>query len=163
MSEELPTPKPSPSCLVRRAAAGDTRGIELLYRDLVADPMIRVQPEQITHLATSSTSFLLVAIDEVDQTLCATALLTICSDVMYGTQPFGVVENIVVSQSMRGRGVGRLLLEVVEGLAGTHRCTKLMLLSSRARVDAHGFFRRCGFTSDAKLGFVKYRRQFASS
>lgn len=163
MSEAPPVAKSQPPCLVRRAVAEDARGIENLYRDLVADPMIRVLPEQITHLAVSSTSFLLVAVDEADQTLCATALLSICPDVMYGTQPFGVVENIVVSPTVRGRGVGRLLLEVVEGLAGTHRCTKLMLQSSRARVEAHAFFRRCGFTSDAKLGFVKYRRQFTAS
>jgi hypothetical protein len=39
-------------------------------------------------------------------------------------------------------------------------CTKLMLLSSKAREAAHSFFRRCGFTSDTKHAFVKYRSHF---
>ena len=79
---------------------------------------------------------------------------------MYRTQPFGVVENVIVTQAMRGRGVGRLLLAHVEQLAGDHHCTKPMLLSSTAREAAHSFFRRCGFTGDTKHAFVKYRRQF---
>src|SRR5687768_16070190 len=33
--------------------------------------------------------------------VCATALLTICPDAMYRTQPFGVVENLVVTQDLR--------------------------------------------------------------
>lgn len=79
---------------------------------------------------------------------------------MYRSQPFGVVENVVVTQAMRGRGIGRLLLSRVEQLAVANDCTKLMLLSSTSREAAHSFFRRCGFAGDTKHAFVKYRRQF---
>lgn len=44
-----------------------------------------------------------------------------------GTQPFGVVENVIVAQSMRGRGIGRLLTAYMERLALAHDCTRLML------------------------------------
>jgi GNAT superfamily N-acetyltransferase len=63
---------------------------------------------------------------------------------------------------MRGRGFGQLLLAHVEQLASDHHCTKLMLLSSMSRDAAHSFFRRCGFTSDTKHAFVKYRRQYTA-
>jgi len=146
--------------VVRRATADDASVIESLYRELVPDPLIRVLPEQVATLSDSPTSFLLVA--ETDRAVCATALLTICPDAMYRTQPFGVVENVIVTQAMRARGFGRLLLAHVERLASQHHCTKLMLLSSTTREAAHSFFRRCGFTSDTKHAFVKYRRQFAA-
>lgn len=146
------------SCVIRTAMAGDAPAIEGLYRELVADPLIRVEPEQVETLARSATSFLLVA--ESGGIVRATALLTLCPDAMYRRQPFGVVENVVVSRESRGRGIGRALFAHVEHLAVTHECTKLMLLSSAARPEAHAFFRSCGFTSDAKLGFVKYRRNF---
>ena len=157
---EDPTPpaKLAP-CVVRRAAAGDAQAIENLYRELVSDPLICVLPAQVAALADSPTSFLFVA--EVEGAACATVLLTLCPDVMYQTQPFGVIENLVVAQVMRGRGIGRLMLEHVERLAIDQRCTKLMLLSSSARHEAHAFFRRCGFASETKQAFVKYRRQFA--
>lgn len=144
--------------VIRRAVADDAPVIESLYRELVSDPLIRVLPEQVAALHDSAASFLLVA--EADGMVCATALLTICPDVMYHTQAFGVVENVVVTGAMRGRGLGFRLLEHVEHLARACDCTKLMLLSSTAREGAHAFFRRCGFAGDTKQGFVKYRSQF---
>jgi hypothetical protein len=40
-------------------------------------------------------------------------------------------------------------------------CSKLMLLSSIHRNEAHAFFRSCGFSGDTKQAFVKHRSQFA--
>ncbi len=153
------TPSPPPvSCVIRRAFAEDATVIQSLYRELVDDSQVRVLPAQIAALAESPASFLLVA--ETDGAVCATALLAFCADVMYQFQPFGVVENIVVARSMRGRGIGRQLLAHVEQLAIARDCTKLMLLSSAHRNEAHAFFRGCGFASDTKNAFVKYRSQF---
>jgi N-acetylglutamate synthase-like GNAT family acetyltransferase len=78
-------------------------------------------------------------------------------------QPFGVIENVVVTEAMRGHGLGRLLLEYMEQLAIAHDCTKLMLLSSTLRDATHAFFRRNGFSGDSKLAFVKYRRQLTTA
>jgi N-acetylglutamate synthase-like GNAT family acetyltransferase len=144
--------------LMRKATTEDAAAIQGLYRELVGDAQIRVLPEQIAALAESPTSFLLVA--EADGVVCATALLNICADVMYGAQPFGVVENVVVTAGMRGRGLGKRLLDHVEQLAIERDCTKLMLLSSSRRHEAHAFFRSCGFAGEAKQAFVKYRSQF---
>ena len=143
---------------LRKAAVEDAPALESLYRELVSDPLICVLPEQVAALADSPGSFLLVAM--ADGAVCGTALLTLCPDAMYRAQPFGVVENVVVAHAMRGRGIGRLLMEHVERLARDHDCTKLMLLSSTARHGAHDFFRCCGFSGDTKRAFVKYRRQF---
>lgn len=150
----------SRSIPIRRAAFEDAHAIAALYNELVADPHIRGLPENVASLSTSSNSFLLVA-GTGDQ-VCGTALLTLCADVMYGTQPFGVVENVVVTEGMRGRGVGRALLAEVEEIALAHDCSKLMLLSSVTREEAHTFFKRCGFLSDTKRAFVKYRSQFSN-
>ncbi len=158
MTGEQNTPPQLP-CLIRRAVAGDAPAIENLYRELVADPDICVLPEQVTAMAGSASDFLLVA--TVDGVVRATALLVVCPDAMYRFQPFGVIENIIVTQSLRGHGVGRRLLAHIEHLAVTLHCTKLMLLSSVKREPAHAFFRHCGFASDTKHAFVKYRRQFA--
>jgi N-acetylglutamate synthase-like GNAT family acetyltransferase len=144
---------------IRRAGKEDADTIESLYRELVSDSHIRVLPEQVAAISESATVFLLVA--ERNGIVCATALLNICTDVMYQAQPFGVIENVIVTGTMRGRGIGRLLLAHVEQLAFAHDCTKLMLLSSASRESAHSFFKRCGFADESKRGFVKYRRHFA--
>lgn len=150
-----------PILFVREATANDAPAIEALYRELVIDPHVCVLPAQVASIAASTTGFLLVA--EAYGVVCATALLTLCPDAMYRTQPFGVIENIVVTPTMRGRGIGGLLLAHVERLAFSHHCTKVMLLSGAARHDAHAFFRRQGFDDNTKRAFVKYRRQFSIS
>ncbi len=154
-------PKPilaGPPCSIRRATGSDAPAIEALYRELVSDGHIQVLPEHVSALSESSTSFLLVA--KIEDTVYGTALLTLCPDVMYGTQPFGVIENVVVAPAMRGRGLGRSLVLQIEQIAAHHDCSKLMLLSNRTRRDAHVFFQRGGFNGETKRAFVKYRRQF---
>jgi N-acetylglutamate synthase-like GNAT family acetyltransferase len=146
------------SCLIRRAGTEDAVAIQELYRELVGDAQVRVLPDHVATLAEAPGSILLVA--EAKGTVVATALLSICADVMYGHQPFGVVENVVVTRAWRERGVGRRLLAHVEALAIERDCTKLMLLSGSHRREAHAFFRSCGFMGDTKHAFVKYRSQF---
>lgn len=141
--------------LVRRARAQDAAAIEALYRVLVAgDRNIRVDGQRLAELEGHPTNFLFVV--EVDGAVRATALLTICLDAMYGFVPYGVIENVIVEEAVRGTGIGRALLGAVEEQARAARCTKLMLLSAVSRVAAHRFFSRLGFDGERKRGFVKY-------
>ena len=135
--------------------------MEVLYRALVRDPNLCVLPEQVEALKQSASNFLIVA--EINGVICGTALLNFCADVMYRAQPFGVIENVITSPAFRGQGVRRQLMSHMEQLAIQHDCTKLMLLSSQSRTEAHAFFRRCGYHDGTKQGFVKYRRQFDSA
>lgn len=148
------------SIIVRQAQGSDAGAVEGLYHQLVADPAVRVLPERLLQIASDPHSFLLVA--ELDGTVYGTAFLTLCLDAMYGTQPYAVLENVVVASGARGAGIGRRLMGEVERLCRTHDCSKLMLLSSSQRAEAHAFFRAMGFSGDRKHGFVKYRRQFAA-
>ncbi len=146
---------------LRRAQASDAEAVELLYRELVPDASIRVLPEHVATLAESPSSFLFVGCSS--GIVCATALLTLCPDVMYLRQPFGLVENLIVAERHRGAGIGRQLMEYIEGIAREHHCTKLMLLSSSHRHNAHRFFGSLGFEGDKKTGFVMYGSKFRTA
>jgi N-acetylglutamate synthase-like GNAT family acetyltransferase len=140
---------------VRRAGANDAAVLQELYRALVpGDPNIRVDPAHLTALETDRFSQIWVV--ELDGSVCGSAFLTVCRDAMYGDQPFGTIENVVVAASARGRGAGRALMGEIERAARDARCTKLMLLSSSARREAHAFFIRLGYDGERKRGFVKY-------
>jgi GNAT superfamily N-acetyltransferase len=147
---------------VRRAQRQDAAAIESLYRLLVpGDRNISVAPDRIAALESDPANHLFVA--DVDSTVSGSAFLTICLDPMYGFQPFGVVENVIVSPAARGAGVGAVLMDAIERAARDARCTKLMLLSSQSRSDAHQFFLRIGFDGERKRGFVKYLNRARSS
>ncbi|AIY41579.1 GCN5-related N-acetyltransferase [Collimonas arenae] len=146
---------------VRHARANDAGKIEALYRQLVPDQDITVSGKRIKQIAGDPRAALLVC--DIDGEVNATALVALCSDVMYNMQPFAVVENIVVHDSSRGRGVGEILVKAIERFCESHDCSKIMLLSSTSRSDAHRFFDKMGFRGDSKRGFIKYRRDFAVS
>jgi N-acetylglutamate synthase-like GNAT family acetyltransferase len=140
---------------VRRARADDVASIESLYRLLVpADRNIHVDARRVRELENDPGNYLFVL--EADGVVRGTAFLTICLDSMYGFLPYGVVENIIVEPTLRGAGGGRALMEAIEDTARAKRCTKIMLLSSSARTDAHAFFVRLGFDGEKKRGFVRY-------
>ena len=140
---------------VRRAQPRDAAAIAALYRVLVpGDGSIAVDPARIRDLESDPGNQLFIV--ERGELVCGSAFLTICLDAMYGFQPYGVVENVIVLPSARGQGAGRALFAAVEEAARATRCTKLMLLSSVARSEAHAFFTRLGFDGERKRGFVKY-------
>lgn len=143
---------------IREARGADAAAIAALYRSFVASPYIDVRQDRVEAIASDPNNFLLVY--ETGETICGTIFLTICLDPMFGSQPYAVVENVVVGETWRGKGIGRRLLEHVEEICRVRDCTKIMLLSSAARKSAHRFFEQQGFSSAKKLGFVKYRDQF---
>jgi N-acetylglutamate synthase-like GNAT family acetyltransferase len=149
----------SSTVTIRHAVGSDSPAIAALYRQLnTGDQTIDVLTEQIDEIARDSRTLLLVA--EIDRSVVGTALLTICLDAMYCRQPFAVLENVVVTATRRSSGIGTALLNAVEAAAVRADCSKLMLLSSAMRTDAHRFFASRGFDSQRKIGFVKYRGSF---
>jgi N-acetylglutamate synthase-like GNAT family acetyltransferase len=140
---------------VRRAQARDGAAIQTLYTALVpGDENIAVDPDRVAALEADPLHQLYVV--EVAGSISGTAFLTICLDVMYGAQPYAVLENVIVASSVQRQGAGRALMAAVEQAARAARRTKLMLLSSSARSGAHAFFTRLGFDGARKRGFVKY-------
>lgn len=143
---------------VRPAKPSDSHRIAEFYAQLVENPAINVLPERIAKISDDPNTGLFVC--EHNGLVEGTALVSLCADVMFGFQPFAVVENIVVNQARRGSGLGAALLQHIEAFCLSRDCSKIMLLSSAQREDAHRFFERAGFAGSSKRGFVKYKRQF---
>ena len=139
---------------IREALPGDAGAIEGLYRSFVANPAIDVRGDRIEEIRSDPRNFLLV-VEEAGR-LVGTAFVTLCLDPMFAFRPYAVVENIVVSEGERRKGIGRGLLEHIDDIATREGCTKIMLLSSSHRTEAHAFFARVGFDPEKKRGFVKY-------
>jgi len=144
--------------IVRQARAMDSASLQALYIELTRDDNVCVIPEKVEAIFVDPRTCLLVA--EMNGQVCGTALVSLCADVMYGNQPFAVVENFIVAVGARGNGIGARLMEYVDSFCRESNCTKVMLLSSASRVEAHTFFEKAGFAGDKKRGFVKYRRDF---
>ena len=56
------------------------------------------------------------------------------------------IESLVVDEALRGRGVGKALLNAAEALAKRWGCLAVEVTSSRHRTDACAFYQRSGYT-----------------
>lgn len=147
--------------IIREAKPEDAFMLSELYNQLVNNPAVKVEPEQIQALYADNRSKLLVCGSEIG--VVGTALVSLCSDVMFGKQPFAVVENVIVDIAARGQGVGSALFKEIEIFCTDTHCSKIMLLSSAQRLDSHLFFEKQGYKGTIKRGFVKYRSAFSGS
>jgi N-acetylglutamate synthase-like GNAT family acetyltransferase len=114
--------------MIREAETGDRKSIQRLYEILCPNEQINVLAERIDRIKEDLNNYLFVY--EEDSQILGTVFITICLDAMFGFQPYAVLENIIVQDSVRGRGIGKKLLEHIEHECRKLHCTKIMLLSN---------------------------------
>jgi len=144
---------------IRRAQAADAEAIASLYRELNTLSTPIVLPERIAVIANSEHSHLLVCEDSGE--IIATALVCLCQDVMFDSQPFALVENVVVSADYKREGIGKSMMDYIEAFCLEQDCSKIMLQTSSENRDARDFYTAMGYDPNAKIGFIKYRRYFS--
>jgi len=144
---------------IRRAQAADAEAIASLYRELNTLSTPIVLPERIAVIANSEHSHLLVCEDSGE--IIATALVCLCQDVMFDSQPFALVENVVVSADYKREGIGKSMMDYIEAFCLEQDCSKIMLQTSSGNRNARDFYTAMGYDPDAKIGFIKYRRHFS--
>ena len=62
-----------------------------------------------------------------------------------------LIENVVVAERCRGRGIGTGLMRALEDIAQENRCQDIMLVSGQARTAAHAFYHFLGYTEDKRF------------
>lgn len=96
----------------------------------------------------------LLVVEEAGE-VAGTAVLLVVPNLAHGATPWALVENIIVDQRFRRRGLGRVLLEHAIARAKEMGCHRIELMSDKTRSDAHRLYRSLGFT-DSAVGFRNY-------
>lgn len=65
-----------------------------------------------------------------------------------------LVYVVIVKDELRGKGVGRKLMESLDEIAKNRQCAYAILVSSAHRKAAHKFYENAGFI-DSVVGFRK--------
>jgi GNAT superfamily N-acetyltransferase len=71
-------------------------------------------------------------------------------DLLYGSGRLGRITAIVVTNSMRGKGLGRLLVEKAEEFAREEGCNVIELTTNNRRLEAHKFYESLGYAATHK-------------
>lgn len=67
---------------------------------------------------------------------------------------FLVIEDVIIKDGVRGKGVGKKLMGSLDEFAKRKHCAYALLVSSAFRKEAHRFYEKAGFT-DSVRGFRK--------
>lgn len=104
-----------------------------------------------------ATSGLYLFVLEEDNAVIATSYLNVIPNVTRSASPYALIENVVVEESLRGRGFGKLVMSGTLQAAWDAGCYKVMLLTGSRKTATHAFYRACGFSGDEKTAYVMRR------
>ena len=80
----------------------------------------------------------------------------LCRELYGSCRPFMVVEDVIVDQTHRRRGVGSKLMQAMEQEAIRHHCSYIMLVTDANRTEALGFYENLGYHPDRYRACKKY-------
>jgi GNAT superfamily N-acetyltransferase len=140
---------------VRTAGRSDgpavTRLLAQLHPAFPPDPTMT--DEVIDAALADPRRTLLVA--TVDDEVVATGDLIVVPNMTHGGRPWAAVENVVVDEAWRHRGIGRALFDEIDALTRAAGCYMVQLLSLDHRLEAHAFYAAIGYAPVAR-GFRHY-------
>lgn len=140
--------------IIERLKPEDIEGLLELYKELMSHENDREKSLEIYEEMLKDDKYLLVVAKE-DGKIVGTALAICCMLVGYAGRSFMVVEDVVVKSDMRGRGIGKKIMEYINKFAEEKNCGYTILVSQERRKDAHRFYENAGFTEPVR-GFKKY-------
>jgi GNAT superfamily N-acetyltransferase len=125
---------------------------------LADDPLGKYREQAIEGSAVpahSRAAFEAIAVDprnqlivlEVDGAVAGCLQLTFIPGLTYKGRERALIEGVRVLNAMRGRGLGKALINYAVDLARQRGCALVQLTTDKRRAEAQAFYRTLGFTA----------------
>lgn len=154
MSEEIALDNDS-KINIRQANEDDLGAILALHRQLgdKAEQSLNLKEANEMFAKFSQYPYYKVFIAEIQGQTVGTFALLIMNNIAHKGAPSGVIEDVVVSQDHRSKGIGKIMMNFAMEQCRKQGCYKVALSSNSKRIDAHRFYE--------SLGFVKHGYSFS--
>lgn len=126
---------------------------KLYYQFWNEDSDIQKMKNKFIELQNSGAYILLCAVEK--ERLVGSVMGIICEELYGDCKPFLVVEDMVVDNNYRKKGIGKMLFEELERRAKLKGCAQVILVTETEREDACGFYESMGFHPTANKGYKK--------
>lgn len=144
-------PSADPEPRVRLAEPGDASGVATLLETLGYPCTPAEAADRIAVITADRCQHLLLA--DADGAICGLISLGLVFSLTRGAN-IARITALVVAPNCQRQGIGRRLLREVERIAHRAGASRLELTSNPGRIDAHEFYRSCGY-ADGSQHFVK--------
>jgi len=135
---------------IRPCASEDFEGVLALLRQLWPDKYIDTQMLKVVYERALESALQHHVCAVEDQMLLGIGSLTIKNN-LWQEGYLGYIEELVVHEQFRRRGIGTQLLEHLCSVAREKGCKRIELDSAFNRKASHEFYERLGFQSRALL------------
>ncbi|WP_210238500.1 GNAT family N-acetyltransferase [Aquibacillus sediminis] len=136
--------------VIDKLEAKDIPNLLEMYKELIPFEMSQEESIQLYEEISANENYFLAVAKENNE-LIGSALGICCKSL---TVPFLVIEDVIVKQGIRGKGIGRMLMEALDAFAIENNCAYAIVVSSGHLKEAHKFYQRVGFTEHVE-GFRK--------
>lgn len=82
--------------------------------------------------------------------IVGTCTVVICPNLSWSGRPYAIIENVIVDESHRGKGIGKALMKEAQSIAKLAGCYKVALMTGSNRLSTFKFYESCGFTGNKK-------------
>ncbi|WP_439497624.1 GNAT family N-acetyltransferase [Bosea sp. (in: a-proteobacteria)] len=132
--------------IIRKAVAADLPAILALYAELSAtDRLPLAEDATDTWAKILGSEMMSLHVAELDGRAVSTCVLVIVPNLTRNQSPFAIIENVVTLAAMRGRGIGKRVIQAAFDEAWAAGCYKVMLLTGRKDEAVFRFYESCGF------------------
>jgi len=140
--------------MIRRLQKEDLPALANLFKQFWnEESLVDAMQKQFEHMSKEGNYIVLGAFEGAR--LVGSVMGIICRELYGHCQPFMLLENFIVDDSLRGNGIGKRLIEEIEKLALEHNCKYSMLITDTHRTDARAFYESAGYNPDTHIGFKK--------
>lgn len=129
----------------------DIEEISCLLKDLVPFDFSTENALEKYQEIINYNSYLIIVAKE-NNTIVGTVSGIICKCL---ATSFLAIEAFIVKDGLRGKGIGKKMMEFLEEFSKEKECSYSILVSSNHRTEAHKFYEKMGFNDDVR-GFRKF-------
>ena len=132
---------------IRLAAEADLCAVLSLYAQLEVGGENTASPSKAAEIFRKIESYpnYHIYIAEKDGEIWGTFSLAIMDNLAHFGARSGLIEDVVVDEKHRGKGIGKEMMRYAMDLCRQNDCYKACLSSNLKREDAHGFYESLGF------------------
>lgn len=131
-------------CTIRFARASDVPEMSRLFAELGYDVPVEVLTQRLNAFHEAGEKAIVAEDASSPGDLLGLATLHL-TPVLHRAGPVGRVSALVVDETMRGRGIGRALMQRAEQWAAERGCVLMEVTSNMRRADAHRFYETSGY------------------
>ena len=140
--------------IIRDMRQEDIEALSKLYYQFWGEQSdIQKMQDKFAKLQYNESYILLCAVE--NDKLIGSVMGIVCEELYGECEPFLLLENMVVDNDYRQKGIGRALFAELEMRAKASGCTQIILVTEVDRKDACVFYESMGFHKTAHRGFKK--------